>query len=70
MLDPGVGFGLTKEENFQFINQVGSLREKGYFVYLGVSRKRFLASALDDLSLTTDFDTRPRIRYIWIMHHP
>lgn len=59
MLDPGVGFGLTKEENFRLINQAGSLREKGYFVYLGVSRKRFLASVLDDLSLTTDFDTRP-----------
>ncbi len=57
MLDPGIGFGLTKKENLMLINQIDCIREMGYFTYLGVSRKRFIMNILGDAGFETDFET-------------
>ncbi|MDY2986703.1 MAG: dihydropteroate synthase [Peptoniphilus sp.] len=57
MLDPGIGFGLTKKENLELINKIDIIREMGYFTFLGVSRKRFIMNILDENSFETDFET-------------
>jgi len=42
ILDPGIGFGKTLEHNLALIARLDELRELGYPVLLGVSRKRFI----------------------------
>lgn len=57
MLDPGIGFGLTKKENLELINKIDIIKEKGYFTFLGVSRKRFIMNILDENGFETNFET-------------
>lgn len=57
MLDPGIGFGLTKKENLELINKIDVIREMRYFTFLGVSRKRFIMNILDENGFETDFET-------------
>ena len=47
MLDPGVGFAKSYEQNLQIINQIGSFKEIGYPVLLGTSRKSVIGLTLD-----------------------
>lgn len=47
MLDPGVGFAKTYENNLEVIRRVGELRELGYPVLLGTSRKSVIGLTLD-----------------------
>lgn len=46
-LDPGIGFGKTLEHNLTLLKGLRQIRELGYPVLLGVSRKRFIGSLLD-----------------------
>ncbi|WP_455256779.1 dihydropteroate synthase [Peptoniphilus asaccharolyticus] len=57
MIDPGIGFGLTKKENLELINKIDVIREMGYFTFLGVSGKRFIMNILDENGFETDFET-------------
>lgn len=47
MLDPGVGFAKSYENNLEAIRRVGELRELGYPVLLGTSRKSVIGLTLD-----------------------
>ena len=47
ILDPGVGFGKTREQNLELINRLGEIRALGYPVLLGPSRKSFIGFTLD-----------------------
>lgn len=47
ILDPGIGFGKTREHNLQLINRLGEIRALGYPVLLGPSRKSFIGFTLD-----------------------
>ncbi len=47
ILDPGVGFGKTREHNLELINQLDEIRALGYPVLLGPSRKSFIGFTLD-----------------------
>jgi dihydropteroate synthase len=47
ILDPGVGFGKTREHNLALINRLGEIRALGYPVLLGPSRKSFIGFTLD-----------------------
>lgn len=47
ILDPGVGFGKTYEMNLEIIREVGRLKELGYPVLLGTSRKSVIGLTLD-----------------------
>ncbi|MBK8619669.1 MAG: dihydropteroate synthase [Anaerolineales bacterium] len=47
VLDPGVGFGKTREHNLELIDRLGEIREMGYPVLLGTSRKSFIGFTLD-----------------------
>jgi dihydropteroate synthase len=47
ILDPGVGFGKTREHNLELINRLDEIRMLGYPVLLGASRKSFIGFTLD-----------------------
>ena len=48
ILDPGVGFAKTYEQNLQVINQLTELNELGYPILLGTSRKSVIGLTLDE----------------------
>lgn len=54
MLDPGIGFGMTKKENLQLIKNIRLIHHMGYPIFLGVSRKRFITNILDQAGLKLD----------------
>jgi dihydropteroate synthase len=47
ILDPGIGFGKTVEQNLQLVNRLDEIRDLGYPVLLGPSRKSFIGYTLD-----------------------
>ncbi len=47
ILDPGVGFGKTVEQNLSIIQHLRDMRKMGYPILLGVSRKSFIGYTLD-----------------------
>ena len=54
MLDPGIGFALTKKENLKLIDKIDILRDMGCFSFLGVSRKRFITNILSENNIDAD----------------
>lgn len=58
MLDPGIGFGLTKRENLLLLQELGSLHQAGFPIFLGVSRKRFLVSILEENGFEVNPETQ------------
>ena len=55
LLDPGIGFGLTKKENLLLLRDLEQLHQQGYPIFLGVSRKRFVINILEE----NDFEVNP-----------
>jgi dihydropteroate synthase len=47
ILDPGIGFGKTVEQNLELLNRLDEIRQLGYPVLLGPSRKSFIGYTLD-----------------------
>jgi len=47
ILDPGIGFGKTVEQNLELVNRCGEVRELGYSLLVGPSRKSFIGYTLD-----------------------
>lgn len=47
LLDPGIGFGKTYENNLEIINKLEILHSFGYPLVLGASRKSVIGTALD-----------------------
>jgi dihydropteroate synthase len=47
ILDPGIGFGKTVEQNLELIDRLEEIRSLGYPVLLGPSRKSFIGFTLD-----------------------
>ena len=62
MLDPGIGFGLTKKENLILLRDLGKLHKMGYPIFLGVSRKRFVINILDENGFEVNPDTEAGFR--------
>ena len=46
LLDPGVGFGKTVEDNYKILNNLQTLRRCGYPLLIGLSRKSMLSQVL------------------------
>ncbi len=44
ILDPGIGFGKTREHNLTLLNRLDRFTDTGFNVLLGTSRKRFMGS--------------------------
>ena len=52
VIDAGVGFGKTRNENFEIVARLSELRELGLPILLGVSRKSMFAEFTgDDMQL-------------------
>lgn len=47
ILDPGIGFGKTVEQNLELIDRLEEVRRLGYPILLGPSRKSFIGYTLD-----------------------
>lgn len=47
ILDPGIGFGKTREQNLEMLNRMERVRELGYPVLLGTSRKSVIGLTLN-----------------------
>jgi dihydropteroate synthase len=47
ILDPGIGFGKTVEQNLELLDRLGEIRALGFPVLLGPSRKSFIGYTLD-----------------------
>jgi dihydropteroate synthase len=47
LLDPGIGFGKTVEQNLELIRRLDEIRSLGFPVLLGPSRKSFIGYTLD-----------------------
>ncbi|MCG2785874.1 MAG: dihydropteroate synthase [Anaerolineae bacterium] len=47
ILDPGIGFGKTVQQNLELLNRLDEIRELGFPVLLGTSRKSFIGYTLD-----------------------
>jgi dihydropteroate synthase len=47
ILDPGIGFGKTREENIEIIRRLPELRSLGFPLLIGPSRKSFIGKTLD-----------------------
>ena len=48
VVDPGIGFGKTAEENLTLIRNLGELRSLGRPILLGVSNKSFIGRVTGD----------------------
>ena len=62
MLDPGIGFGLTKKENLILLRDLDKLHEMGYPICLGVSRKRFVIKIREENGFEVNPDTEAGFR--------
>jgi dihydropteroate synthase len=47
LLDPGIGFGKTVEQNLELVDRLDEIRALGYPLLLGTSRKGFIGYTLD-----------------------
>jgi dihydropteroate synthase len=47
IVDPGIGFGKTREENLEIIRRLPELRRLGFPLLIGASRKSFIGKTLD-----------------------
>lgn len=47
ILDPGIGFGKTVSQNLELLDRLAEIRDLGYPVLLGPSRKSFIGYTLD-----------------------
>ncbi len=47
ILDPGIGFAKTHDQNLEILRQLPQLRSLGYPLLVGVSRKSFIGRILD-----------------------
>ncbi|MEJ2600454.1 MAG: dihydropteroate synthase [Anaerolineales bacterium] len=47
LLDPGIGFGKTVEQNLELIDRLGEIRDLGYPLLVGPSRKSFIGYTHD-----------------------
>ncbi|NEW61951.1 dihydropteroate synthase [Granulicatella sp. zg-ZJ] len=57
MLDVGIGFGLTKRENFMLLNHLSDIHQLGCCAFLGVSRKRFITTLLEENHFDVDMSS-------------
>ena len=58
VLDPGIGFSKTAEQNWSLLAQLASLQELGYPLLVGASRKKFLGELLAADGIARDVDER------------
>jgi dihydropteroate synthase len=58
VLDPGLGFAKREEHNWQLLRDLGPLRELGFPLLVGASRKSFLGRLLGSAGSPRSVDQR------------
>lgn len=58
VLDPGIGFSKTAEQNWSVLGQLETLQALGYPLLVGASRKKFLGELLAADGIARDVDER------------
>lgn len=58
VLDPGFGFDKTAKQSWRLLSHLWALRELGYPLVVGVSRKRMIAEALAEAQVTDSLQAR------------
>lgn len=48
IIDPGIGFGKTLEDNYRLLNNIHRFRETGFPVLVGLSRKSLISRLIGD----------------------
>lgn len=56
IIDPGIGFGKTLEDNLEILNRLSEFNSMGYPLLVGVSRKSFIGSLLGGVSAQDRFE--------------
>jgi dihydropteroate synthase len=56
IVDPGIGFGKTAEQNWQLLGHLSQFASLGHGVLIGASRKRFLGALLTEGAAVEDRD--------------
>lgn len=51
IVDPGLGFDKTAAQCWQLLHELGQLQQLGYPVLIGLSRKRMIAAALQEVAV-------------------
>ena len=64
IVDPGIGFGKTREENLEIIRRLSEFRTLGFPLLIGPSRKSFIGKTLD-----LPAGTRVRVSLQWREAH-
>lgn len=54
IVDPGIGFGKTIEQNFELTKRINEFKSLGYAVMVGLSRKSFISKTLGITSEKTE----------------
>jgi dihydropteroate synthase len=47
LIDPGIGFGKTADHNWEVMRRLEELKELGFPILIGTSRKSFIGKLLD-----------------------
>ena len=68
ILDPGIGFAKTSEQNWRLLRGLEALQAMGHRLLVGVSRKRFLGELLDGRP-ATDRDAATAAVTTWCALH-
>ena len=68
ILDPGIGFAKTSEQNWLLLRGLDALQAMGHRLLVGVSRKRFLGELLDGRP-ATDRDAATAAVTTWCAAH-
>lgn len=58
VLDPGIGFAKTPEQNWPILGQLDELQNLGLPILMGASRKKFLGELLSENGQSRDIDGR------------
>ena len=70
IIDPGIGFGKTKEDNFEILNRIEEFYSLGYPIMIGLSRKSFLGikendnNIKDALSAAVSYPLLKKVDYL------
>jgi dihydropteroate synthase len=65
IIDPGIGFGKSFEQNYELLRKLPQLAKLGYPLLVGTSRKGFLGATLVQHGLARDGKSTPAEERLW-----
>lgn len=68
ILDPGIGFSKSGEQNMEILRRLHKLHEIGLPLYIGISRKKFIGTLIKDINPEAERDPKERDIGTTILH--